>query len=424
MPAYSELSPLQKWKVKADMTGISNFYRIDYEYESLVEVIRRDNLDFLKNFPPVKKIGASAFNNIRDILEFIRLPDTVTIISSSAFYNCYNLREINIPDSIKIIDTRAFLDCKRLEKVVIGENSKLSIIEEAAFSFAENLKEIRIPDSVDIIGNAVFRGCTNLENVYINRSIIRGHIGDQVFVGTKFIENIIKSKENFIIGDTLIKAGNIETIDSLPSIVTRIAGDSFKDCSNTKTLILPDKIEALPMEMFPSLNSIEDVSIPDTIEVIPYRCFADCTNLKNIRLSNNLKLIGEFAFQGCQKLKHLKLPESLLFLDSWCFENCGIQDLKIPKNVKLIADNIFGINSFRNIKLDNTKNKTLIVENPTNKAIPKIRVSANMRQNNQIIKCISELNEIDKEYRIGSEGWVVNTKKVLFKYNMKPIGRL
>ena len=192
MSSYSELSKLEKWRLKANMIGISNYYQIDYETETLVDICKRTNLDFLKNFPPVKKIGASAFHNIRNNLEFIRLPDTVTIISSYAFGSCYNLREINIPDSVKVIDTRAFLDCKQLEKVTIGKNSKLSVIEEAAFSFAENLKEIDIPDSVDIIGNAVFRGCISLENVRINKSIIRGHIGNDIFIGTPFIKKHYK----------------------------------------------------------------------------------------------------------------------------------------------------------------------------------------------------------------------------------------
>ena len=70
------------------------------------------------------------------------IPDSVTKIDMSAFYNCSNLTEITIPNSVTYIDQWAFSGCS-------------------------NLKNSIIPESVTYIGVGLFTDCNSLESVIV-----------------------------------------------------------------------------------------------------------------------------------------------------------------------------------------------------------------------------------------------------------------
>lgn len=58
---------------------------------------------------PVRGVN-SASHNRRELFS-IQLPDTVTVIENSAFYDIPKLKNINIPDGVTMIPTRCFKDC-------------------------------------------------------------------------------------------------------------------------------------------------------------------------------------------------------------------------------------------------------------------------------------------------------------------------
>ena len=80
-------------------------------------------------------------------LTSVEIPDSVTEIRHLAFYKCINLADIKIPNTIKKI---------------------------SGFGYCISLKSIVIPDSVQIIGpSETFWGCSNLENIYIPSSVTK-----------------------------------------------------------------------------------------------------------------------------------------------------------------------------------------------------------------------------------------------------------
>lgn len=99
----------------------------------------------------------------------IEIPDTVTSISSNAFFGCKNLTRVDLPDSVTEIGDAAFVYCSSLKDVTLGNG--VTRLRSKAFSKCTSLKNIKLPDSLTIVDSAVFYYCTSLESVYIPASV-------------------------------------------------------------------------------------------------------------------------------------------------------------------------------------------------------------------------------------------------------------
>lgn len=78
----------------------------------------------------VKAIEDSAFEHYTSLTEIV-IPDTVTEIHQSAFYNCENLKSVKLPKNIESIETYAFANCAIEGEITIPNTCKQ--IGQAAF---------------------------------------------------------------------------------------------------------------------------------------------------------------------------------------------------------------------------------------------------------------------------------------------------
>ena len=95
------------------------------------------------------------------------IPDSVTKIGGSAFWECASLTSVTIPDGVTEIESSAFYGCKNLTSVTISDS--VTKIGEWAFHGCENLTSVTIPDSVTEIGDDAFSRCGKL-NVRLSGS--------------------------------------------------------------------------------------------------------------------------------------------------------------------------------------------------------------------------------------------------------------
>lgn len=109
------------------------------------------------------------FNNMKK-LETVTIPEGITKISNSAFYNDIALEPVSIPSTVTEIEDQAFRYCSSLGPTMIIPNS-VTKIGQTAFKGCTSLTTIRIGNGINIVTSIAvncFRDCNNLTDIYID----------------------------------------------------------------------------------------------------------------------------------------------------------------------------------------------------------------------------------------------------------------
>ena len=155
---------------------------------------------------------------------------------------------------------------------------------------------------------------------------------------------------------------------NLPSTLTKIGEDAFKNCPIEKAIIPSivapfinnSKLKDVKIisgknildESFKDCNLLANVELPNTIEVIGNRAFGNCIALDSIELPSSLTKIGENAFYGCSSLENIIIPSSINFIGENAFSNCNsLKNINLPKSIKTYTNSIFS-NSLDNLYYD------------------------------------------------------------------------
>lgn len=94
----------------------------------------------------------------------ITIPENVSSIYDSTFYEDPDLEEVTIPSNVKEIGRWTFYWCRKLRKVIFEDNG-IRKIEEQCFMNCSNLEEVRLPAGLEIVGHAAFEGTKSLKTI-------------------------------------------------------------------------------------------------------------------------------------------------------------------------------------------------------------------------------------------------------------------
>lgn len=107
----------------------------------------------------------------RDINNSLILPPTLDAIGDYAFAYCGQLRDVKINDNVKYIGTKAFFECFNLSNINLPKNHDLSL---NGWTFqSTRLKEIVIPKNIIGLGRMEFYSCDYLEKVIVESTKIK-----------------------------------------------------------------------------------------------------------------------------------------------------------------------------------------------------------------------------------------------------------
>ena len=173
----------------------------------------------------------------------------VTIIGSGAFSYCSNITGVTIPTDVKCISDSAFEYCTKLKNITIPDS--VTDIYDCAFEGCTGLTEITIPASVTFIDSTSFDGCTKLTKIDVSSNNEEYSTQD----------GVLFDKNKY----TLLRFPEGKTgAYSIPSGVTDVYYNSFKNC-----------------------KSLTSVSVPDSVTYLDTETFNGCTKLTKIDVSSN-----------------------------------------------------------------------------------------------------------------------------------------
>ena len=109
----------------------------------------------------ISYLGESAF--YRTGITEITIPETITSLNSSLFYECSKLTKVTLPNSLVSIGNYAFYRCTMLQSIDIPES--VVSIGYNAFYGCKELREITIPSNVQSIGSSFISACDSIMTV-------------------------------------------------------------------------------------------------------------------------------------------------------------------------------------------------------------------------------------------------------------------
>lgn len=324
------------------------------------------------------------------------IPDSITAIPDSAFFNCNKITSIVIPKSVTQIGNLSFSGCDALESVSISEN--LTTIGVGAFLKCSSLKYINIPNSVTHIGKAAFANCKSLVSITIPPRIKA--IETYCFLECESLSSLIMNDSITAIEEyAFFSCTSLKSI-KIPNSVKHIGKAAFCNCTELSTLQMSNKVDSLGTLAFLNCNKIESMMLPETLKYIgegalmtvPHvnisfdnkkfcmlddvlysinrkvkdkiimcnvtkegkfaipegvvsigmAAFYGCSLLTSVEFPNSLKKIGAGAFEGCVSLTDITLPETIDTIEKMTFFNCNsLKSIAIPKSVKTIEEKAF-----------------------------------------------------------------------------------
>ena len=386
----SDITLYAHWIEAFDFTLNSDGYTVNRgaEIDKLTNIAIPNNYNDL----PVNAVGDFADTGI----EKISLPQTITEITSRAFYNCSALtslrweqscslisigayafylsgiEDINIPESVTEIGTYAFSgsavgsvtfkesnltriaesvfrDCGNLTEVVF-EGGKIAAIGEYAFA-CSGVQKIVLPPLLTDIDSSSFSGC-QLKSVTLS-SAYSGSV--DAFSGLPLeeikvpIDNLYYSDIDGVLfdksGTSLIMypAGKRNDTYTIPALVAKIGRGVFNSNVHLKTINFAKDcaIDSIAENTFSECTSLSHITLPKSVKNIGARAFYNCTSLISVDLAEAI-CIGDEAFSGCSSIKEIIFPSGLCELGSSSFADCvELSEVIFDENSSLTSLNSY-----------------------------------------------------------------------------------
>lgn len=246
----------------------------------------------------IKSIADTAFFKC-DKLEGIVIPNSVTSIGKGAFKECTELwNEVTLPDSLTVLSDSLFYNCKNLRKIKMGA---ITEIGASAFNQCTNLNISTLPATIKKIGTLAFCNCKSLIEITIPASVTK--FANRVFLGCESMEKVTFKTNQ---------------LDTLPSY-------TFQNCYKLKEFTIDPKTKLIEEGAFMNCRSLDVLKLPQgtIIGRIKDRAFIGCSGITQVNIPASVKALGSQVFNGCTKIKSvimegIEAPSALktLFADT------------------------------------------------------------------------------------------------------------
>lgn len=341
--------------------------------------------------------GSALFNKDKTTLLFYALgksdtsytiPNTVTSISSFAFYGCQKLETLDIPAAVKSIGDDAFEDTG-IENINVSLSNRYYSSKDGVL-FNKNKTTLMfyprgkrnisytVPNGVTTIGANAFRYCY-VETLILPSSI--KSIGNYVFYDAYIeyfeIPTSVTSVGNFAFdwGDPTVYYGGTEA-QWKKIIFADALDDPEFNTSNFKNIYYNSKAPeqtysgscgnnlkwsfdngVLTISGVGTMTDwdnawdapwgsirayVDTVKIEDGVATIGAGAFFNMIHLKSVSIPSSVTSIGRIAFSGCTRLSSVNIPHDVTTIGDRAFYKCtSLTSVSLPNGVWSIGDGVF-----------------------------------------------------------------------------------
>ena len=230
---------------------------------------------------------------------------------------------------------------KKITTVTIPEG--ITEIEKSAFYECESLEKVQLPGTLKTIGAVAFRSCENLREV-------SGLAGVKI-IDVKAFWNCgaLKDENGYAVVDGILlgyygRDTSLRIPDGVRSIVTLSCGSSYMNYDpekNIKEIILPEGLQQIGESAFEGFKALSSVTVPASVKMIGTKAFYG-SGLKTVVLQEGLETIGAGAF-AWTPLETVHIPRSVKAIGAQAFYGCSrMRDIFIPAETKKLYRSVLG----------------------------------------------------------------------------------
>ena len=305
--------------------------------------------------PTLTYIGKYAFAG--SDLPSIDWPASVSEISEGTFSGCNNLKSVTFSGRVREIGVSAFIGCSALTSIDIPE----SVTSIGSRTFAgSGLTSIILPYRILTVSNSTFEGCSDLSSVTFDGDL--ESVGSGAFEGAGLVSVTLPETVVELGARAFEGCSKLETVEILGdnSVSFKCSYESydsdhfyhgpFDNCSNLKTVKLPDGMEDICTGAFYGCSSLQSINMPANLQRIGDYAFEGCVSLPSAEFWS-LQDVGSRAFRGCSGLQWVKLPDCMHNVGESAFEDCSsLASINLPDGIENIGIGAFAGSGLKSVK--------------------------------------------------------------------------
>ncbi len=355
------------------MSGIANI-ELPENIESIGEGAFENCNNLSKIVIPdtVRIIEKSAFMSCQNLQEVIISPNSkLETIGQETFKNCYNLTDITIPKAIISIEYATFYRCTSLTAIDLPDN--LTNIGQSAF-YECKMSNIQIPKTLKSIGYSAFDYCSYLTEVHItdmeswqnitfaNDTANPLYYAKNLYLNGELVTELVIPEGTTTIGNAYANSSITSIV--IPESVTTISANAFKNCAELVTVNIPKNVTSIGDYAFYNCKNLTNINAPKAITFALLRTTVSSPDdLVNGKLPDGITSIGSYAFSGCTSLTNITIPSTVTSIGSNAFSGCTNLTLIYLENAELASD--VAASSSQGKLFESRQAIVIIGENPT-----------------------------------------------------------
>lgn len=321
--------------------GSFDFSSIENEAKSQLNA-QKEKDNFYKN----AEVSGTTLVKYKGDDESVSIPEGITTIKNSAFYNA-KAKTIKIPASVtKIEEVSLYSKCAERYEVDIANNTYKSVDGVVYSKDGRTLVQFPngrsgyydMPNDVEKVCPSAISGCTKLTGLNLSNRLT--YIIPHMFCGTAFSTLNIPSSVTTIGNNAFEMCTALSSI-TIPGNVTVIEDNAFSCCYNLRTVTLSEGVTRMGNYAFFNCNMLSSVTLPSTLNTIGASAFQQCESLTSITIPRGVQTVRNGAFAYCSSLSNVTIEEGVRVIESEAFNNHALKSVKIPQSVQSISNSAF-----------------------------------------------------------------------------------